>query len=258
MGLQGAYFVPSTVDPLGLWTKIVRSKKELWANTCSDKSSDTWASLAAWAKQQDGVALNPAEYQKWVSHLDGSNVGPTPVVGKTYRIPNTYLFVWMGELGWLGRWALSWGSKKQEVAAEGFHIVEIQLDSDDWWFDFLANLSVNTIDLSKKKALHGWVSVSHGFADRRGIDHGMSFTKFSYKPGAKFREIYYKEIGAWMDYGLADAEVHACWSSQGKPHFLKGNPNGRFVGYDLYFDPRDHSILKPKKEPEPEPMKERR
>jgi hypothetical protein len=74
-------------DYLGLWTKIKRNG-ENWATTCAE-SGDTWWDLAQIAR------LDPFREPLWVKNYDG----PTPKVGKDYKVPNVSIF-WIKEERW--------------------------------------------------------------------------------------------------------------------------------------------------------------
>ncbi len=253
MGLYRAYFVPGASDPLGLWTEIRRNTQDPWAYVCSNGGEDSWPSLAVL------VNLNSAEYQKWVSNLDGSNVGPTPQVGKTYRLPNTFLFLWMGVAGPDGRWWTGYNKTKAVKEAEGFHIEEINAETylknkvtttympiipsggpylnlsprhesvpvDIDGVGFLDDTVKKISDLSGEKKLFGWYHVSHG-----------SPSYIWYENGKFTAGIDWDRIAAANGYGLGWAEAWACDSGyEGKAALNRDNPNGHWHGIIGYHDP---------------------
>ena len=235
------------VDPFGLAWKIARDNTERQACAVGEKG-DKISELAKL------IGLNPAEAEKWIEpEVDGNYV----IKGDDdcdYKIPNTVIAAWIGELEGFGSWWVGWGRDKAQIEAQG-HFVE-EWDIDDYFevvttvyseyniqssyepkagvtaASMKADLVKLIADKSGSKELHGWLSWSHGSA--KGGLHGPSMTGH-----AMAEDFYlpYSDIDDALEYGLAKALVHACYSSTGKASFLKGNPNGKYYGHKGAFMP---------------------
>jgi RHS repeat-associated protein len=76
---------PQEEDPLGLWLGPERNSSKPRARVCSDKSYDTWLSLA------DMTLLDEDEYHLWAKHEESGTFvqpGEQPQVGEWYTVPN--------------------------------------------------------------------------------------------------------------------------------------------------------------------------
>jgi hypothetical protein len=166
------------------------------------------------------IGLNAAEYQRWLSV-----VGPTSMPNSAtdpinqcaeFRIPNTVVAYWAGNLGWFGQWWVRWNSSVKYLRARGFNVEAHHHQKGDTW-------ALQTIFMSKsgEKRLHGLYFWGHGSAPYPAeylvSDSGDAVLAFS-SPG-----LYYH-----MALGL----VFACDSNSGQNALMSGNASQIWKGFN--------------------------
>src|SRR5262245_21720555 len=123
------------------------------------------------------IGLEEKAWRKWlrpdgdgggpVRRTDGSEVGWEKLAtwdrlaeGQTFRVPNTVLMVWTGDLGWLGRWAVGWHRDRRYLQERGFHVAEFIAGAatDEEMGRLLARFEGGT----REGLLHGLFVTGHG------------------------------------------------------------------------------------------------
>lgn len=88
----------------------------------SDNPRDTIADLAK------KIRLNASEYKDWLTRELPSVPQPASeheaVRCKSFRVPNTILAYWAGELAGVGQWKVDWSGFKQAFEQKGLKVIE--------------------------------------------------------------------------------------------------------------------------------------
>jgi len=137
-------------DPLGLW-KIKRDG--WWSAEAQAESGDTVQSLAKI------IGLDENEWQKWLTGQANSVVYDDGRACGDFRIPNTVLAYWAGEVGGFGKFWVMWGMDVGTLKARGFKVLE-----HEGWMAHELNGAIR--NLSWTRELHGiffWGHASPGF-----------------------------------------------------------------------------------------------
>jgi len=145
---------------------------------------------------------------------------------KAYKVPNTVLNVWMGDMGAMGRWWVNYNDSTDEERNRKYKVIDMRRKdgpvdppNTPWWNQtFQSDVLREVRRLSGSGALQGWNSWSHG--NVQGIGN---------TDGDRDAFLAFHDIAASSNYGLAVAIVWACEAQAGQSAFIKGNPNGRYV-----------------------------
>lgn len=216
----------SHIDPLGLWKAKGNNKgKELVEYEA--EAGDTIAGLASLR------ALNPAEFQKWLT----PGTGPMPSsqteeVCGTYKVPNTVLAYWAGAGGFLGRLYTGWRGGVGRLRSMGYKVEEYHFRTQKlkkakvynadgttgytWALVGTPELDLQTklTDGTSAKKLHGLYFWGHGGPSGLSAHNSQLI-------GPQTMMVYYRTVS--VSYGLPLLWVYACHSSCAQPFLGSGS-----------------------------------
>ncbi len=197
------------VDLLGLEWMV---KRDGASQADADCKCDTVEELAK------KIGLSVSDYQKWLSPADGYALpsSATEIMkNRRFRIPNTVYAYWAGDVGSLGKWAVSWNGSVSYLNARGFQVIEYGHTSGSKYV--LQNV---LIAAANSRALHGFYFWGHGYAP-------YPSTGLTNKDGDPI--LVYTSI--ILPYKMALGLVFACDSNAGKPALYSNAPGGVWHGY---------------------------
>ncbi|MES2995173.1 MAG: RHS repeat-associated core domain-containing protein [Verrucomicrobiota bacterium] len=254
-------------DFLGMWIgpektekggKVIhpgRQSSESVTEVCAEEG-DTWNSLAA------KVGLEGAEASEWVTGYTDS-----PIPGKKYKVPNTIVAHWAGDVFAVGKAYVGWDGQIQYLEKLGFK-VDKQDSAKGKHFALQNNLNSK----SSAKSLHGLYFWGHGGLGPGNADGdqypavGLASNKnggvieilidqpwFTNAAGTKYQDSGHPILS--MKYKMAAGFVFACdsnslksalVSSSGIWHGYKGTlyPIFKFYGLKDHIKPGDQSTQK--------------
>jgi RHS repeat-associated protein len=221
------------VDPLGLW-QYQRSTSEETTLVTTD-ADDTIQSLST------RIGLKATEYNQWLSPANSQSQIPddsSTVLGGgcQYRIPNTIVAWWSGDLGLVGRGLVDWDTLVQRVAADGYYVVPGR-SQERVRLALQRALEAGTRD----KTVHGFVYQGHGSQVALGSSGWM--------PGVAPRamELYYRdynfpnsntfEPGVNIQYKLGFVIILSCASANGRTALFSETQGGVFLGFNGWMFP---------------------
>jgi hypothetical protein len=187
------------------------------------------------------VGLAAAEWRHWLSrrvrddsppdsHLSAKGY-PTEddalAPGEIVEVPNTVCFVWVGDLGALGRWSVQWRGEIKYLHRLGFATREMIFRPNSS-FSSAEHLFAELHTLSDHRELHGLFITGHGYPGG-----------FSTRGGRTF--FFYNELVKHLRYRLAFVVINTCnggWSrtdpgveiEAGGRDLVADSPSARFYG----------------------------
>ncbi|MCL4181637.1 MAG: hypothetical protein KJ072_28355 [Verrucomicrobia bacterium] len=165
------------------------------------------------------VGLDANDYRNWLTPVGGTPLPTSANQALTacdrFRIPNTVVAYWAGDLGWAGRWFVGWNSSINYMEDRGFHVEEYKHRvGEQWTLQRLLPLRAYT------KQLHGLYFWGHGSApypaDYLMSSHGDVILAFA---------------GLNLNYRMALGLVFACDSNNGKNALMSGTPGSIWKGF---------------------------
>jgi hypothetical protein len=141
------------IDPIGLWSKIVRDNEKEWAEVCSNETTDTWETLAPLAQ------MDPSEWQKWVRTNEGELPPSVPILGSWYRVPNTIVVskhtkYWRGENDTVQR--------EFELIQEGYYVDYVINVDEEYKYSLEDHFPY-------RPQVFGFLYMGHGAAEIRSV-----------------------------------------------------------------------------------------
>jgi hypothetical protein len=233
--LLGMWIGPDKVDKVVNGQKVShpgRESSKATTDVCAEKG-DTWASLAL------KVGLRESEAKAWVTDYDGA----TPKVGKTYKVPNTVIAFWAGDLAFLGigKGWVGWNGQIDYLKNLGFKVEsKDHVKGSTLVFQNMVELG------SSSKSLQGIYFWGHGGYNRpnaKGLPYPATAVGAKpYEPELVWNGVWdvnaagtwYKTATANVDlkYKLALALMFACDTNSAESALsAKPAPNAIFHGY---------------------------
>jgi hypothetical protein len=232
----------SVAAPPGPWT--INRRPEHSTALARTGQGSTIAQLA----EVIGLSSKPAEWRGWlrphrarqplVTRANGSvvrlqNLHATDplAAGQNFRIPNTVVMVWTGDVGALGRWAVGWKRDRKTLWKMGFYCRE-----EIFWGKITVERQAEFLGLFRagtaEGRLHGLFITGHG--------HQCSF-------GKKRQDLaHYGEVEMALAYHLGLVIINCCngnWSKHetyangesigiggGGRDLIADSPGARFYG----------------------------
>ena len=194
----------NSIDFAGLW-KIERAGQD--KASAKPDSGDTIAGLAGI------IGLNASEYRNWLS-LVGPTRMPTSVSQpitqcSEFRIPNTVMAYFGGNVGGVGRWWVAWSFSVNYLQERGFNVPNFHHTPGD-----SGRLEDELVKFGGAKKLHGLYFWGHGNTSMLASKEGDVL-------------VDYEDLK--LPYKMALGLVFACDSNSGKNLFMSGN--GIWHGY---------------------------
>jgi RHS repeat-associated protein len=219
-----------SVDPLGLW-KIKRA-----GQSKAEATTEYGDTIDALGPQ---IGLDSNEFREWLTipsamqhiHLvtgfavspDDIELGSLPLCGgQTFKIPNTMVSVWYGELKGAGKAAVNWWQDNSALRQLGFNVsVADMLPANG----LLGRISA----LSQGRELHGMFITGHGST----TGFGTAGTSNWFSSGIW---VTYAQVSSRLNYALGALVIHACYGDNPSARSLV-SPNGIFYGVKGVFYP---------------------
>ncbi|RYD76336.1 MAG: RHS repeat-associated core domain-containing protein, partial [Verrucomicrobiaceae bacterium] len=222
-------------DYLGQWVGPER-KKESRATVCA-QSGDTWESLA------QIVGMRSGEAQKWVTGWESQ-----PTAGKVYKVPNTIVAYWGGDMGRFGQWFVNWEGNIKKLAGRGFKVDKHQYQRH--WkiggnpLDPPTGDSAPTGSGSPRGEFQGLLEASSKSAELHGAHywgHGSPGALWANDIGPVFRGFKVQEMlnyeNVKLEYGMGLGWMYACFSNSGKPSLSSNAPGHEWNGFNTIMCP---------------------
>ena len=208
-------------DAIGLL--FIDRKGAKYAIVCfPNENSDNISKLAK------EINLSIGEKDYWLSDEFGNRVG-SPKANQKYRIPNTVIAYWAGDLDGVGKWWVDWNKNISFFTDAGYYVNEIRYSGNEPSGHYATILNSSSSDAS----LYGTYFWGHGNELGVGTRH---------KHLAEFKMLNIK-------YTIAFAHIYACDSNKGKGQFKAKEWTG-FDGKLVPWNPWDPDWKNPSRKEE--------
>jgi hypothetical protein len=200
-----------------------------WAIAVSEKG-DTIESLAQL------VGLDPEKWKNWVTVWN--NTGEPEFAcqcqdllkaklrpGQIFRIPNTIVAYWAGELSSFGKWWVAWKADIRYLEDRGFLVLVVNAKGHGPEGISAKEFEDMLKKLSRWRVLHGVFMWGHGF-------EGEFYVKFADE------RISYEKLAKGLPYKLGLVLVNACESLKGeKGAHVLASPHAAVGGHQRVMVP---------------------
>jgi len=220
-------------DYLGMWKEPDRDSNDATSEVCAEEN-DTWQGLA------DLVGLNYSEVPNWVTNWHSLTDADGPTSGKMYRVPNTIVAHWTGDVGGLGKFYVRWDENVAYIKELGFKVIESESKIGG---DFALQ---NSLEFgSRAKALHGMYYWGHG-GWGTGNENGAQYPAIGLGSNTHGGVIDLLVAPLWrtneastayqasaisLKYKMAAVFAFACDTKSLKSHLVSSNENSICHGY---------------------------